>query len=112
MVYELKKDAIGNVVLNNLYKYTALQSSFGVNNVALVAGRPQLLSLKELIQHFVTHRHEVLTRKTRYELNQAQKRLHILEGYLIVLDNLRRNHCPDPQFARPRDCQAGLDTRL
>ena len=88
VVYELKKDAIANVVLNNLYKQTALQTSFGVNNVALVAGRPQLLSLKELIQHFVTHRHEVLTRRTQYELNQAEKKLHILEGYLIALDNL------------------------
>lgn len=88
VVYELKKDAIANVVLNNLYKQTALQTSFGVNNVALVAGRPRLLGLKELIQYFVSHRHEVLTRKTQYELKQAEKRLHILEGYLIVLDNL------------------------
>ncbi|MEL6412717.1 MAG: DNA gyrase subunit A [Bacteroidota bacterium] len=88
VVYELKKDAVANVVLNNLYKQTALQTSFGVNNVALVDGRPQLLNLKELIQHFVAHRHEVLTRKTQYELRQAQKRLHILEGYLIALDNL------------------------
>ncbi|MEL6358516.1 MAG: DNA gyrase subunit A [Bacteroidota bacterium] len=88
VVYELKKDAVANVVLNNLYKQTALQTSFGVNNVALVAGRPHLLSLKELIKHFVDHRHEVLTRKTQYDLHQAEKRLHILEGYLIVLDNL------------------------
>jgi len=88
VVYELKKDAMANVVLNNLYKQTALQTSFGVNNVALVAGRPQLLNLKELIQHFVAHRHEVLIRKTKYELNQAEKRQHILEGYLVALDNL------------------------
>jgi DNA gyrase subunit A len=88
IVYELKKDAIGQVVLNNLYKYTALQSTFGVNNVALVAGKPQTLNLKELVHHFVTHRHEVLVKKTQYELNQANKRLHILEGYLIALDNL------------------------
>ncbi|MCU0318072.1 MAG: DNA gyrase subunit A [Amoebophilaceae bacterium] len=88
VVYELKRDALANVVLNNLYQQTALQTSFGVNNVALVAGRPQLLNLKELIQHFVAHRHEVLTRKTQYELNQAEKRLHILAGYLIALDNL------------------------
>lgn len=88
IVYDLKKDAIGQVVLNNLYKNTSLQFSFGVNNVALVAGKPQTLNLKELIQHFVAHRHEVLLRKTQYELNQAQKRLHILEGYLIALDNL------------------------
>ena len=88
VVYELKKDALAHVVLNNLYKQTALQTSLGVNNVALVAGRPQLLSLKELIQHFVAHRHEVLTRKTQYELNQAEKKLHILAGYLIALDHL------------------------
>ncbi|ACE06201.1 hypothetical protein Aasi_0828 [Candidatus Amoebophilus asiaticus 5a2] len=88
IVYDLKRDAIGQVVLNNLYKNTSLQFSFGVNNVALVAGKPQTLNLKELIQHFVAHRHEVLLRKTKYELNQAQKRLHILEGYLIALDNL------------------------
>jgi DNA gyrase subunit A len=88
IVYDLKKDAIGQVVLNNLYKNTSLQFSFGVNNVALVAGKPQTLNLKELIQHFVAHRHEVLLRKTKYELSQAQKRLHILEGYLIGLDNL------------------------
>ena len=88
VVYELKRDALANVVLNNLYKQTALQTSFGVNNVALVAGRPQLLNLKELIQHFVVHRHEVLIRKTQYELKQAEKKLHILLGYLIALDNL------------------------
>lgn len=88
IVYDLKKDAIGQVVLNNLYKHTALQTSFGVNNVALVAGKPQLLSLKELIQYFVAHRHEVLTRRTQYELKQAEKRLHILQGYLTALDNL------------------------
>jgi len=88
IVYELKKDVIANVVLNNLYKQTALQTSLGINNVALVAGRPQLLNLKELIQYFVAHRHEVITRKTQYELNQAERRLHILGGYLIALDNL------------------------
>ena len=88
VVYDLKKDAIPYVVLNNLYKHTALQSSFGVNNVALVDGRPKTLNLKELIQHFVDHRHEVVTRRTQYELNQAEKRHHILEGYLIVLKNL------------------------
>ena len=88
VVYELKRDALANVVLNNLYKQTALQTSFGVNNVALVAGRPQLLNLKALIQHFVVHRHEVITRKTQYELTQAEKKQHILEGYLIALDNL------------------------
>ena len=88
IVYELKKDAIPNVVLNNLYKYTQLQSSFGVNNVALVKGRPYTLNLKEIIGHYVDHRHEVVTRRTQYELEEAERRIHILEGYLIALDNL------------------------
>ena len=88
IVYELKKDAIGNVVLNNLFKYTQLQSSFGVNNVALVKGRPYTLNLKDLIKNFVDHRHEVVIRRTQYELNEAEKRAHILQGYLIALDNL------------------------
>jgi len=88
IVYELKRDAIPNIVLNKLYKYTQLQSSFSVNNIALVNGKPELLNLKQLIGHFVTHRHEVLVRKTKYELSQAEKRAHILEGLLIALDNL------------------------
>ncbi|MFZ5970157.1 MAG: DNA gyrase subunit A [Bacteroidota bacterium] len=88
VVYDLKKDAIGNVVLNNLFKYTQLQSSFGINNVALVKGRPQTLNLKDLIVHFVDHRHEVVVRRTKYDLAEAEKRAHILEGYLIALDHL------------------------
>jgi DNA gyrase subunit A len=88
IVYDLKKDAIGNIVLNNLFKYTQLQTTFGVNNVALVKGRPQTLNLKDLIKYFVEHRHEVVIRRTRYELAEAEKRAHILEGYLIALDNL------------------------
>ncbi len=88
IVYDLKRDAIPNIVLNKLYKYTALQSSFSVNNIALVKGRPQLLNLKQLIQLFVAHRHDVLIRKTKYELGQAEKRAHILEGLIIALDNL------------------------
>lgn len=88
IVYDIKKDAIPNIVLNNLYKYTQLQSSFGVNNVALVKGRPQTLNLKDLIKYFVEHRHEVVIRRTQFELNEAEKRAHILEGYLIALDNL------------------------
>ncbi len=88
IVYELKKDAIGNVVLNNLFKYTQLQSSFSVNNVALVKGRPYTLNLKDLIKYYVEHRHDVVVRRTQYELNEAEKRAHILEGYLIALDNL------------------------
>lgn len=88
IVYELRKDTIPNVVLNNLYKYTQLQSSFSVNNVALVKGRPYTLNLKDLIRHYVDHRHEVVIRRTQYELDEAEKRAHILEGYLIALDNL------------------------
>ena len=88
IVYELKRDAIPNIVLNNLYKYTQLQSSFSVNNVALVNGRPRTLNLKELIHYYVEHRHEVITRRTQFELDEAEKRAHILEGYLIALDNL------------------------
>ncbi|MFZ1807268.1 MAG: DNA gyrase subunit A, partial [Cyclobacteriaceae bacterium] len=88
VVYDLRKDAIPNIVLNNLYKYTQLQSSFGVNNVALVKGRPETLNLLDMITHFVDHRHEVVVRRTKYDLNEAEKRAHILEGYLIALDNL------------------------
>ena len=88
IVYDIRKDAIPNIVLNNLYKYTQLQSSFGVNNVALVKGRPYTLNLKDLIKHFVEHRHEVVVRRTKYELKEAEKRAHILEGYLIALDHL------------------------
>jgi DNA gyrase subunit A len=88
VVYDLKKDAIPNIVLNNLFKYTQLQSSFGVNNVALVKGRPQTLNLRDLIVHFVEHRHEVVIRRTQFELTEAEKRAHILEGYLIALDHL------------------------
>ena len=88
IVYELRRDAIANVVLNNLYKYSALQSSFSINNVVLVQGRPELLNLKELIRHFVDHRHEVVVRRTQFELAQAEKRAHILQGLLIALDHL------------------------
>lgn len=88
IVYDLKKDAVSNVVLNNLYQSTALQTSFSVNNVALVKGRPQTLNLKQLIQYFVEHRHDVVIRRTKYELREAEKRAHILEGLLIALDHL------------------------
>ncbi|MBI1315294.1 DNA gyrase subunit A [bacterium] len=88
IVYYLKRDAIPNIVLNTLYKYTQLQNSFSVNNIALVGGRPMTLALKDLIRHYVDHRHEVLFRKTQYELEQAEKRAHILEGLLIALDHL------------------------
>ena len=88
IVYELKKDAIPNVVLNKLYKYTQLQTSFSVNNIALVNGRPETLNLKDLIKHFVDHRHEVVIRRTQYELKKAEERAHILEGLIIAVDNL------------------------
>ncbi|MBN2897548.1 MAG: DNA gyrase subunit A, partial [Clostridia bacterium] len=88
VVYDLKRDAMSNVVLNKLYKYTQLQTSFSVNNIALVHGRPKLLNLKELIKYFVEHRHEVVIRRTQYELEQAEKRAHILEGLIIASDNI------------------------
>ena len=88
IVYEIRKDAMASVVLNHLYKYTSLQSSFSVNNIALVNGRPQALNLLDLIRHFVDHRHEVVLRRTRFDLAEAQRKAHILEGYLIALDHL------------------------
>lgn len=88
VVYEIKRDANAAIVLNNLFKYTSLQTSFSVNNIALVNGRPMLLNLKDLIHHFVEHRHEVVVRRTKFELNEAEKRAHILEGLLIALDHL------------------------
>ncbi len=88
LVFELRKDAIANVILNQLYKYTPLQSSFSVNNIALVNGRPEMLNLKDMIVHFVEHRHEIVVRRTKYDLAEARKRAHILEGLLIALDNL------------------------
>jgi DNA gyrase subunit A len=88
IVYELKRDAVPNVVLNTLYKFTQLQSSFSVNNIALVNGRPELLNLKDLIYHFVEHRHDVVVRRTQYELRKAEERAHILEGLIIASDNI------------------------
>lgn len=88
IVYELKRDAVTNVVLNKLYQQTALQTSFSVNNIALVKGRPMQLNLKDMIRHFVDHRHEVVIRRTQYDLREAEKRAHILEGLLIALDHL------------------------
>ncbi len=88
IVFDLKKDAIANVVLNKLYKYTQMQTSFSVNNIALVKGRPRLLNLRDLIDNFVEHRHDVVVRRTQYELRQAEKRAHILEGLIIASDNI------------------------
>jgi len=88
VVFELKRDAIPNVVLNKLYKYTQLQTSFSVNNIALVKGRPQLLNLQEMLFHYIEHRHEVVVRRTQYELRKAEERAHILQGLIIAIDNL------------------------
>jgi len=88
IVFELKRDAIPNVILNQLYKYTPLQSSFSVNNIALVHGKPEMLNLKDMIKHYVNHRHEIVVRRTEYLLREARKRIHILEGLIIALDNL------------------------
>jgi DNA gyrase subunit A len=88
IVFDLKRDAIPNIILNQLYKYTPLQSSFSVNNIALVAGRPEMLNLKDMIHHYVNHRHEIVQRRTQYLLDEARKRIHILEGLIIALDNL------------------------
>jgi DNA gyrase subunit A len=105
IVYELKRDALNTVVLNNLFKYTQLQSSFGVNNVALVKGRPMTLGLRDLIKYFVEHREEVIVRRTKFELAEAKKRAHILEGLLIALDHLDEvikliRESRDPEVAR------------
>lgn len=88
IVIDVKKDAISNVVLNKLYKFTQLQSSFSINNIALVNGRPRLLNLQELISNFVDHRHEVVTRRTQFELDQAEKKAHVLKGLIIAIDHL------------------------
>jgi DNA gyrase subunit A len=105
IVYDLKRDAVPQVVLNNLFKYTQLQSTFGVNNVALVKGRPMTLNLRDLIHYFVEHRGDVIVRRTRFELAEAQKRAHILEGLLIALDHLDEvialiRASRDPELAR------------
>jgi len=130
VVYELKNDAIPNVVLNLLYKYTALQTSFSINNIALVGGRPQQLNLKDIIYNFVEHRHDVVTRRTEYELKKAKERAHILEGYMKVIatqDTLDKaitiiRHSANPQAAKEGliaefelseiQAQAILDLRL
>lgn len=108
IVYDLKKDAVTNVVLNKLYQYTQLQTSFNVNNIALVKGRPQLLNLKDLIFNYVEHRHEVVTRRTQYELNEAEKKAHILEGLLIALDHLDEVIALIRASRTPDDARNGL----
>ncbi len=108
IVYELKRDAITNVVLNNLFKYTELQTSFSVNNIALVGGRPMMLTIKDMITHFVDHRHDVVVRRTKFELIQAEKRAHILQGYLIALDHLDEVIKLIRAAATPSEAQDGL----
>ena len=88
IVFVLKRDAIPNIVLNKLFKYSPLQSSFSVNTIALVNGRPQMLNLKDMIKHFVDHRHDVVVRRTKFELKKAEDRCHILEGLIIASDNI------------------------
>ncbi|MBK9329392.1 MAG: DNA gyrase subunit A [Sphingobacteriales bacterium] len=110
VVFDLKRDAIPNVVLNNLYQHTPLQTSFGVNNIALVNGRPQMLNLKDMIHHFVEFRHEVVTRRTKFELKKAEERLHILEGYLIALDALDEVIKLIRSSKNPEEAKEGLIT--
>ncbi len=108
IVYELKRDAIPNVVLNKLFKYTSLQTSFSVNNIALVKGRPMLLNLKDMIREFVDHRHEIVVRRTKYELKKAEDRAHILEGLLIAIDNLDEVIKLIRASANPEEAREGL----
>lgn len=112
IVYEIKRDAIPNVVLNNLYKYTSLQTSFSVNNIALVAGRPVVLNLKSIIHHYVEHRHEVVTRRTKFELKKAEERAHILEGLLIALDHLDEVIALIRGSQTPDEAREGLISRF
>src|SRR5438477_7348605 len=112
IVIDLKRDAIANVVINQLYKYTELQTSFGINNVALVKGRPRTLNLRELISEFVEFRHEVVVRRTKFELKEAEKKAHILQGYLIALDHLDEvialiRASATPEFAKEALINAG-----
>ncbi len=112
IVIDIKRDANSSVVLNKLFKYTALQSSFSVNNIALVNGRPRLLNLRDLIHYFVEHRHEVVTRRTQYELGEAEKRAHLLEGFMIILDNLDEAIAIIRNSKSPEEARLGLQDRF
>lgn len=112
IIIEIKRDANAQVVLNKLYKYTALQSSFSVNNIALVKGRPKLLNLKDLISNFVEHRMDVVTRRTRYDLRKAEERAHILEGLIIAVDNIDEVVQIIRASRTPADAQTNLENRF
>lgn len=112
IVYEIKRDAIPNVVLNKLFKYTQLQTSFSVNNIALVKGRPEMLNLKSLISNFVEHRHEVVVRRTKFELKKAEERAHILQGLIIALDNLDEVIALIRGSKNPEEARTGLMTKF
>ena len=108
IVIDVKRDANASVVLNKLFKMTALQTSFGVNNIALVHGRPKMLNLKDLIRYFVEHRHDVVIRRTQYDLRKAQERAHILEGLIIASDNIDEVIRIIRAAKTPNDAIAGL----
>lgn len=108
IVYDLKRDALPSIVINKLYQQTALQSSFSVNNIALVNGRPKMLNLKDMIHYFVEHRHEVVTRRTEFELKEAERKAHVLEGLLIALDNLDAVIALIRASKTPDDAKSGL----
>ncbi len=112
IVYVLKRDSIPNIVLNQLYKYTQLQTSFSVNNIALVNGRPMLLNVKQLVSYFIDHRHDVVVRRAKYELKQAEKRAHILEGLLIALENLDAVISLIRSSKNPEDAKEGLMSKF
>lgn len=112
IVYDLKRDAITNVVMNNLFKYTALQTSFSVNNIALVNGRPEMLNLKDMIRHFVDFRHEVVVRRTEFELAKAKDKAHVLEGLIIAIDNLDEVIDLIRASRTPDDARTGLMERF
>ena len=114
IVIDLRRDAVANVVINQLYKHTELQTSYGINNVALVKGRPRTLNIREMITEFVEFRHEVVIRRTQFELREAEKKAHILQGYLIALDHLDEVIAPDPfllnsrsRKGKPGQCRLG-----
>ncbi len=112
IVYDIRRDAIANVVLNKLFKYTQLQTSFSVNNIALVKGRPRTLNIKQLIESFVSHRHEIVVRRTQYELDQAEKKAHILEGLLIALDHLDEVIALIRASKTPEEAKEGLISKF